>query len=155
MISTKQEMPLTTSRFYMWRAVFALAHADGVVTHEEAQFLSRHLARLPLTAEQREILTEDVREPQNPSLMFSRISNQVDRKDFFVHARLLVWCDNDYDAQEQKILGALQREYLNNLDDDELMLDITVSAKELEGMSALHAAQKSGLRGLLNLFKGA
>lgn len=39
--------------------------------------------------------------------MFERIENDEDRKDFFVLARALSWCDGDFDAQEEKILNQL------------------------------------------------
>ena len=34
---------VSESRFYMWRAIFALAHADHIVTDEEYRFMQKAL----------------------------------------------------------------------------------------------------------------
>lgn len=98
---------LSTSRFDMWRAVVAMAHADGIVTPHEISFINEHMYDFQLTQEQKNQISMDLRDAQNIFQMFERIENDEDRKDFFVLARALSWCDGDFDAQEEKILNQL------------------------------------------------
>ena len=55
---------ISESRFKMWRAVFAMAHADGLVTDHEKSFMENYLEKVPFSPEQREILREDMRDPE-------------------------------------------------------------------------------------------
>ena len=100
---------LNESRLNMWRAVIAMVHADGVVTPHEVHFVSEHTNSLNLSPKQREIIATDLKEPQDIKVMFSSISDKQDRKDFFVLARALSWCDGDFDAQEKTILEQLKQ----------------------------------------------
>ncbi|MCI5059913.1 MAG: TerB family tellurite resistance protein [Alphaproteobacteria bacterium] len=99
---------LNESRFYMWRAVVAMVHADGVVTPHEMFFVSEHTKSLDFSPEQNEIFLNDLKKPQSVDEMFARITHAQDRKDFFSLARALSWCDGDFDAQEKAILERLE-----------------------------------------------
>lgn len=99
---------LSASRFYMWRAVFAMAHADGIVTPHEVSFLSESTYDLPLSDAQREILIKDIKDEQDPAVMFSQVTEAKDREEFFVLARVLCWSDGDFDAQERKVMDVLE-----------------------------------------------
>ncbi len=108
--------PMTESRFYMWRAVFAMAHVDHVVTAQEKSFLYKILADHPFTEEQRHILEVDMEHAQDTGKMFERITDQKDRSKFFQYARALVWCDGDFAEQEQKIMVALNKSHVSTID---------------------------------------
>lgn len=108
--------PMTESRFFMWRAVFAMAHADRVVTAEEKSFLYKVMADYSFTGEQRHILETDLEHAQDIGKMFDRITDQNDRSKFFQYARALVWCDGDFGEQEQKIMVALKKSYVSTVD---------------------------------------
>ncbi|NCC21325.1 MAG: TerB family tellurite resistance protein [Alphaproteobacteria bacterium] len=107
---------ITESRFYMWRAIFAMAHADGIVTAEESEFMTEYLEHVDFSDAQRKILEEDMRSQQSVPDMFAKITEQSDRSQFFYFARLLAWCDGDFDAQEQAILDKLKVSHLAGLD---------------------------------------
>lgn len=98
---------LSTSRFYMWRALFALAHADGVVSEQEMDFLNKNTEDLRLSSAQREILSRDLVEEQDPAVMFAQVTEGRDREEFFTLARVLCWSDGDYDAQERRMMALL------------------------------------------------
>jgi len=100
---------ISESRFHMWRAVFALSHADHVVTEEEQRFMSDVLVRERFSEEQKVVLQEDMKVPRDIPDLFVGIEEQEDRIRFFYFARLLLWCDGDFAAQEEKILTELQR----------------------------------------------
>lgn len=107
---------VSESKFNMWRAVFALAHADHVVTDEERRFMNKALAKEGFSAEQEATLREDMETPQGIADMFVRITDQKDRSRFFYFARMLFWCDGDFAAQEQAILTRLQNYHNKTVD---------------------------------------
>lgn len=123
---------ISESRFYMWRAVFAMAHADNVITDEERRFMRAVIRDHNFTDFQKDILLNDIDNEQDISSMFSFISDQEDRTKFFYYARLLCWSDGDFDAQEQEILTRLKRCYIENVDFDKLMEDVDLELEEDE-----------------------
>lgn len=118
---------VSESRFYMWRAVFALAHADHIVTAEERKYLNAVLAREPFSAEQKKILEQDIEHAQDIAEMYVRIDDQNDRSQFFYHARLLVWCDGDFDEQEQKIIMRLKHNHVRTVDFDQIIQNVDLA----------------------------
>lgn len=116
------------SRFYMWRAIFAMAHADGVVTPEETEFLTEYMTSMPFSDEQRKTLMDDLGRPQDIGDMFSKIEDPADRTRFFFFARMLVWSDGDFDAQERRILDKLKKAHLSDSDLDRVTRDVRESA---------------------------
>ena len=119
---------VSESRFYMWRAIFAMAHADGVVTEEESDFLHEYLANVNFTKDQVAELKKDLKYPQDVGAMFSKISEQSDRAQFFYFARLLAWCDGDFDEQEKIILDKLRSSHIANIDIDLISKSVRESA---------------------------
>ncbi len=101
------ESGLSSSRFYMWRTIFALAHADGVVSEQEIDFLNKNTENLPLSDSQREILSKDLVEEKDPAVMFTQVMDGKDREEFFTLARVLCWSDGDYDEQEKRVMNIL------------------------------------------------
>lgn len=118
---------LERSQFYMWRAVFAMAHADNVVTEEEKKYLNNILAKEAFSAEQRNILIKDMDQPQDIAEMFVNIEDQNDRSQFFYHARMLVWSDGDFGEQEQKIMMRLKQTHVRTVDFDQVMKNLNLT----------------------------
>lgn len=104
------------SEFYLWRALFALAHADGQVTGDEITFLNNAMATSHLTEKQRIILQDDMENPKNIEDMFEKITIPKHRTQFFYHARLLCWSDGDFDKQEQDLMARLQSLQVKTVD---------------------------------------
>lgn len=100
---------LSNSQFYMWRAVVAMAHADGVVTPHEVNFLQQSMKDLTLSAAQTEVLSQDIAVPQDIHAMFVEITDKRDQLNFFKLARILSWSDGDFDQQEEKIIQKLEK----------------------------------------------
>lgn len=105
------ESGLSDSRFNMWRAVFSLIHADGVVSSEEIVCCSRYMDEVAFSTEQRVQLLQDISRPRDIEPYFNAIQDNQDVHDFFVFARSLVWCDGNLDMQEAAILERLQLNY--------------------------------------------
>lgn len=112
---------LSESRFYMWRAVVAMVHADGVVTPHELSFINDYVKDLDFSKSQLDMIGQDLREPKQAHDMFAKIIEREDKKDFFALARALSWCDGDYDAQEKFIIEHLEQE--NFIADNEDLLN--------------------------------
>jgi hypothetical protein len=100
---------ISESEFYMWRAVFATAHADQKVTGEEIRYLAEVLEDNPFTKKQRDVLIQDIVKAQDIAEMFRGITEQTDRARFFRLARELVWVDGDFGKEEQELLLKLQK----------------------------------------------
>jgi uncharacterized membrane protein YebE (DUF533 family) len=104
---------MNESRFYMWRAVFALAHADGIVTDKERAFIEGYLDRLPLSDEQKEIIRSDLKEARGVNEMLIGVRDKGDQADFFQFAQMMIWCDGNLAEQEKVITGRLMSEQMN------------------------------------------
>ena len=109
------DVGVSESRFYMWRAVFAMAHADEVVTAEEQAFMESYLEKVPFSSKQLSILKGDIKDAQDIHEMFSMISESEDLSQFFEFSRALVWCDGDYEEQEREIKERLKAEHVGKL----------------------------------------
>ncbi len=107
---------VSESRFNMWRAVFAMAHADNVVTVQERAFMENYLKQVPFSPRQAEALRQDMEEAQDVNEMFAQIVEPEDYAAFFQFARELVWSDGDMAAQEEAIKERLKAEYMDKFD---------------------------------------
>ena len=125
---TKSNSELSNSRFYMWRAVIAMVHADGVVTPHEMSFVQNSLKDLKLSDAQMDIISQDLQTPQDSYEMYSHITNQKDKEDYFALARAVSWCDGDLDKQEKLIIQNLEKSHMN----EESMNMLTRSRQSME-----------------------
>jgi len=149
---------VTDSRFYMWRAIVAMAHADGVVTPHEISFIHEYAQDVSFSKEQIGVLATDLQTPQDPYEMFSRIDVQEDKKDFFALARALSWCDGDFAAQEQQIIKCLERVFAND-ENAQLLEESRDMAQNLRLCSeqewAVEAVKTKGIMGFLTKLTSA
>ena len=146
---------LNQSRFYMWRAVVAMVHADGVVTPHELNFINRYISDLSLSREQLQQIADDLKIEQDVYQMFSLIKTPEDKRDFFALARALSWCDGDFDAQEEKILEQLE---LNDSSAEQWLQESREVVQEIEltgSQWAFKTERSKNLFGFLNALKGA
>jgi uncharacterized tellurite resistance protein B-like protein len=105
----------------MWRAIFALAHADDIVTDEELRFMSEILEDIPFSNEQKVILKKDATEQQSVEVMFKQITDPVDQAEFFKFASKLAHIDGDFGEEEQEVILRVKQLHLANVDIDELV----------------------------------
>ena len=92
------------SEFAMWRAVFAFALVDNVLSLEEQEVLQGYLRNVPFSRAQRIILQNDFKKPQNVVMLYKRITDTYHRRQFCALARAIVWCEGNMDRQEEEIL---------------------------------------------------
>ena len=105
---------IAESRFYMWRAVVAMVHADGVVTAHELAFVNDYIHDIGLSSEQMKTISQDLQTPQDIYDMYAKIGDIQDKRDFFALARALSWCDGDLDGQEKHIIECLEEIHMND-----------------------------------------
>lgn len=121
---------VTDSQFYMWRAIFALAHADEVVSPEELRFMSETLEDIPFSEEQSAVLHNDAKDEQSVEAMFRKITDPVDQAEFFKFASKLAHIDGDFGAEEQEVMLRVKQLHLANVDIDELVGKVELSFDE-------------------------
>jgi len=95
---------VTDSEFYMWRAVFAFAFADGELSDPEHDLLNDYRGSVQFSPRQLEILKQDFANPQQVEHLFKRITAPEDKHRFCIMARALAWSEGDLDKQEERIL---------------------------------------------------
>ncbi len=115
---------ITESRFYMWRAIFAVAHADGIVTIEETDFLSKCFGKDNFSPGQQQILMRDMGEPQSVMHMFKHILKEEDKLDFFIVAEELSEADGDFSSSEKRSINSLKKEAILGFPPSELQQKI-------------------------------
>jgi hypothetical protein len=112
---------VTDSEFYMWRTLFAIAHADEIVTREEVRFMAEALEDIEFSEEQRTVLSGDIKHARDIGEMFTKITSKNDQAKLFQHARELVWADGEFGAAEQKIMINLIQKHVKDIDLTELI----------------------------------
>lgn len=143
---------VSESQFYMWRTVFAMAHADNVVTDEEIRFMAEALVDGGFSPEQRKVLEQDIKEPQDVFKMFGGISNPKDRSKFFMFARSMVYADGNYGPDEQHMMLQLKEIHMRDVNVDELIGSVEMQFEDEPKKQAANAPEKD-VRGILSAFK--
>ena len=121
---------VTDSQFHMWRTLFAVVHADNVVTDEEVRFMAEALEDIPFSSGQRMILNEDVKHPQDIEAMFEGITDIHDQAAFFKFARILVHIDGEFGHEEQEIMLKLKELHVRYVNIDELVGHVDLELEE-------------------------
>ncbi len=118
------------SRFFMWRTLFAVAHADNIVTDEEITFMANVLENFEFTDTQNAILKDDIVNPKDVEKMFKSITNKEDRLAFFNFASDLVWVDGKFASEEQEIMIRLLEGHVKETNVDDLIGSISLEFEE-------------------------
>ncbi len=121
---------VSQSRFFMWRTLFAVAHADNIVTDEEITFMASVLEDVAFTDGQNAILKDDLVNPKNVEEMFKSITNKEDRIEFFDFARDLVWVDGDFGSEEQGVMIRLLESHVKETNVDDLVGNVSLEFEQ-------------------------
>ena len=147
-------MSINESQFYMWRALFALAHADHVVSPEEIRFMAEALEDVPFSDEQYAVLKEDIKEPQDIEAMFTKIEDVRDQAEFFKFAHGLVHIDGDYGAEEQDVMLRLKEIHMKRGDLESLVGFVGLELEGEEGASGVERLHEPiAVEDILSSFK--
>lgn len=130
---------VSDSQFCMWRTLFAVAHADDVISDQEVRFMVEALDSIPFSPAQQTVLNEDVKTPQDIEAMFAGITDLQDQIQFFRFARDLVHIDGDYAREEQEVMLKLQKLHLAWTNVDDLVGRVSMELEE-EDIAPLFSA---------------
>lgn len=128
--ATKNKPPLSTSMFYLWRSLLAIAWADGDCGKEETAYFAKvfdNLARyFDLTQEQRNALGDDLETPSTlgARVLFSHINDPDVRGKLITFAHDLVMLDGELHPNEEDILQRLRLTEDPSLDREALRIEI-------------------------------
>ncbi len=121
---------ISDSEFYMWRAIFALSHADDIVTDDEIRFMAEAMEDIPFSAEQQEILKDDIATPQDPVKMFTGVSDPKDQTNFFKFAQDMVMADGDFGKAEQEVMIKLRELHMRRTNVDDLVGEVKLEIED-------------------------
>jgi len=152
---------VTESQFYMWRAVFAMAHADDVIEPSEAEMMSAVIWDFDFSEEQRTILEKDIVHKQDVMDMFRLIPDEKDRLNFFEFAYQMAKVDGVFSEAEQNILTQIQRRHnysadISTMANSYISLDLEedgTSQKTVRSDTSGDAQNVGGLKFFMTLFK--
>jgi hypothetical protein len=117
-------MALSESKFYMWRTIVSMSHADGAFHYTEHDFLMNLFKNLDLSDEQMESIKDDVENPKEPKRMFAMVSEPSDRAQLFYYARMLMWADGKFCNTEEELYNKLKVLALDKVDFKEVMTKV-------------------------------
>lgn len=100
--------PPGEAEFAMWRAVFALAHADGSVAPEELGLVNRSMDVFKFSEDQRAQIYKDITGDLNIIQRFNAIEGEALRAQFFRLARIIIWCDGFLHAYELAMIESIR-----------------------------------------------
>ena len=112
-----QEAP-DADMFALWRAVFGMVLVDDELSDEEKAYIDNVMDVFKFSDEQRAQVRKDMKEPQDIVGLFKDVESKRHRKQFFILARIIAWCDGIFHDDEREALEAVQ-ESLNSPEDYE------------------------------------
>lgn len=127
------------SQFHMWRALFAVVHADGVVSDEEVRFMAEVMEDIPFSSKQKSVLLGDVAEAQDVEKMYAGITDPVDQAEFFDVARKLVHIDGDYSEEEREVMLKLKELHVRETNVDHLIGRVNLQLEDDDSSQAFFA----------------
>jgi len=146
---------ISESKFQMWRAVVAMAHADGRVSKEERDFIHSYFKSLNLSDEQKEQLQRELDEKADFDAILPLISEPADRAQVVHFSRVLCYRDGEFHPTEQNLLEKLNSNAMSKVDfadalkkSQQLMSENEVSQSEQESKDP-----KSSNKGFFGFFK--
>lgn len=144
---------VSESQFYMWRTLFALAHVDRFVSNDELRFMAEALEDVPFLDDQKSVLQQDIKEPQDVFEMYKNIQDDTDRIEFFRFAHDMVWADGDYGPEEQKIMLKLQEEQVRRTDISDLVGKVDLKFEGEFDADDLKHPRKKDTRKIIHSFR--
>jgi len=142
MVNPVNKREISDSQFNMWRAVIAIAHADGEVQPEERAFLDKTFQKLDavynLTDAQRKTLADEMVKPEQLQNILPLITEPQFRAMLVHFGEVLAWADNVISVDEEAILKKLHNGQMDSLEMNRLRADVR---RQVEAQKRDHAEQ--------------
>ena len=111
---------ISTSMFYMWRCVVAIAHLDGGVSLGERAYLEKIFSNIDrvygLSDEQEKAFANDLINPQRIDDLLPHINDPEYRAMLITFGETLAWLDGNVAPEEDAILKKLHADQLASID---------------------------------------
>lgn len=151
------QQPFSKSQFYMWRAVIAIAHADGDVQNEERAYLTNVIASLDRTyglePRQKKTLLDDLDKPQKIEDLVKEIEEPQYRGMLITLGMKLIWADGVVTAEEEAVLDKLHAGQMSTIDAGKLREALREGMKKRRAEDAAqHDKQREEALGNSKLF---
>jgi hypothetical protein len=111
---------MDSSKFNLWRSLFAFCHIDGKVTPEEVQWMTAKLSGLNFTDEQKNILQTDYRAPPRILDLLPLITKPSDRAFLVDQMRVIGHLDKDFSESEKNKMQLVHKEVMSRINLPEL-----------------------------------
>ncbi len=147
MPQNQTDIDFTASKFYMWRTIVAMAHADSMVHDDERAYLTRIFdnmkARAGLPQDYYDTLLTDLESPQDCAAMLSHVNDPNYRAQIIYFARLLAYKDGALHPSEEALLEKLHTTVTDNLPMEEIRKEVRSNvSQEL----VIHEVKMNSLR---------
>ncbi len=106
-MAQKNFPPPDEDMFALWRAVFALVHADGTFSDAEKAYIEKIIEIFSFTPKQKKIVKDDLKNKADVTELFSKINETNYKRQFFIMARTIVWCDGFLHELELKAVNQI------------------------------------------------
>lgn len=158
---TTQSVPnddfFAPSRYYAWRCITAMAHADGLVQPEEKAYLlgifdnMRDRANMP--AGYYETLVDDLETPQDALEMLTHVNDPIYRSQVVYFARLLCYKDGVLAPSEEEMLKKLHDAITDNLDIENIRETVRTNVQKELLLHSIKIDESRPDDTMFNLFK--
>lgn len=135
---------MNNDKFNLWRAIFSLVHLDSKVSSEEDNWLKEKLNNLKLTDEQKEILTQDIKDKKSVDNFVDLITHKPDRAFLLHQVRVISNLDKDYSKEEKEYFKKLEADILSNLDLEPLVQKLNIAEKEFYREDNVYSVDNKG-----------
>jgi hypothetical protein len=121
---------MTESKFNMWRACIAAIYLDKFVTIEERIWAEDKINKLPLSIDQKLILTKDLGIGSNFEASFKKITDKKDLAFLLNTLRVISYVDKDFSAIERESFKNLEAIVLKGIDLKAITAEIEIMELE-------------------------
>lgn len=131
-----EEDRISSGKFYMFRCLIVMAHADGVFSEEERSYMYSLMdhSRINLTSEQYKTLESDMDAPQNIADLLPYLHDPEYRSQLLYFARLMAHKDGHKHPNEEDLLNKIQAHTAPNTDLDMMRAEAKEAlARDLSG----------------------
>lgn len=145
----KKNIPVSQSKFSMWRAAIALAHCDHRITNSEAELIHNYSEHFDFSESQKLQLAKDF---QTSPLLEDLLLGITDKKDMahlINFARVLFHIDGDFCDVEQKIMDYIYDKHMNMINLKQALNDAKSAVESYEEQEKLRKIRERKTQTLL------
>jgi len=129
-MSLRHKPDVSNDELYMFRCLISMAHSDHAFEAPEKAFIEKILDGNSFSDEQRQILVNDMSNPQPVEELLPQITQPVNRAQVVHFARVMAYRDGELEPQEDTILAKLHGSAMKKVDLDKARQDVQNEIRE-------------------------